>query len=226
MRLRNVPGSRDVIKSSEYCIHDPEQYKGHWAEVFGNDHPIYIEIGMGKGRFLMDNARQNPDINYIGIEMYSSVLIRAIEKAKEQERTEPGSRKTSERNFIFIRMDATYIEDVFAQGEIDRIYLNFSDPWPKERHAKRRLTSTLFLKRYENILAEDAHVEFKTDNESLFDFSLEQAEEAGWELLAVTRDLHHDPEMNRGNIMTEYEEKFSSVGNPIFKMIAYKDKDL
>ena len=174
MRLRNVPGSRDVIKSSEYCIHDPEQYKGHWAEVFGNDHPIYIEIGMGKGRFLMDNARQNPDINYIGIEMYSSVLIRAIEKAKEQERTEqertepertesewtepertaperteqkwtePGSRKRIDRNFIFIRMDATYIEEVFAQGEIDRIYLNFSDPWPKERHAKRRLTSTLF----------------------------------------------------------------------------------
>lgn len=217
MRLRNVPGSRDVIRLSEYCIHDPERYKGHWAEVFGNDHPIYIEIGMGKGRFLMDNARLNPDINYIGIEMYSSVLIRAIEKAKEQELTEAVN-----RNFVFIRMDAAYIEEVFAKGEIDRIYLNFSDPWPKERHAKRRLTSTLFLKRYENILTEDAHVEFKTDNESLFDFSLEQAEEAGWELLNVTRDLHHDPAMNQGNIMTEYEEKFSRAGNPIFKMISRK----
>jgi len=213
MRLRNVPGSRDVIRSSEYCVHDPEARRGKWHEFFGNDRPVYIEIGMGKGRFLMDNAREYPDINFIGIEMYSSVLVRAIEKAE-------ASDEGGERNFVFIRMDATYLGDVFAPGEADRIYLNFSDPWPKDRHAKRRLTSSLFLKRYEGILSESAHVEFKTDNEALFDFSLEQAKESGWILSAVTRDLHNDPVMNRNNIMTEYEEKFSALGHPIFKMIS------
>ena len=243
MRLRNIPGARDVIKQSKYCIKEPEQYRGRWAEVFGNDHPIRIEIGMGKGRFLMDQAAAHPEINYIGIEMYSSVLIRAIEKAEEREQS-TDSKKAEEcevradsetgkecskviesadesfRNFVFIRMDATYIEEVFGEGEVDRIYLNFSDPWPKERHAKRRLTSSLFLKRYEKILAKNAWIEFKTDNEALFDFSLEEARESGWELCAVTRDLHHDRVMMEGNIMTEYEEKFSSLGNPIFKMIA------
>ncbi len=213
MRLRNVPGSRDVIKESEYCIHEPERYKGRWKEVFGNDAPLYIEIGMGKGRFLMDNAGKYPDINFIGIEMYSSVLVRGIEKARELY-------EDRDRNFWFIRMDATYINDVFAPGEVDRIYLNFSDPWPKDRHAKRRLTSSIFLKRYEQILSRGAHVEFKTDNEDLFGFSLEEAERAGWKVTAFSRDLHHDPLMNEGNIMTEYEEKFSNMGNPIFKMIS------
>lgn len=209
MRLRNVKGSREAIASSEFTINEPEKYKGCWHTVFGNDKPIYIEVGMGKGRFITDLAIQNPDINYIGIEKYSSVLIRAIEKCKELDLD----------NLVFIRMDAENICDVFAPDEIDKIYLNFSDPWPKDRHAKRRLTSKEFFARYDKILKHEGVVEFKTDNRPLFDFSLEQVPEAGWEITAHTFDLHNSP-MNKGNVMTEYEEKFSSMGNPIHKLIA------
>ena len=181
--------------------------------MFGNENPIHIEIGMGKGRFLMTTAKNNPDINYIGIERYSSVLLRAIEKYDTEE-------FKSLTNIKFICMDAAVIGNVFERGEVKRIYLNFSDPWPKARHAKRRLTSTQFFERYETILASDGTVEFKTDNQGLFEFSLEQVEEAGWVLCSHTFDLHHDELMNEGNVMTEYEEKFSSKGNPICKLIA------
>ena len=210
MRLRNVKGSREAIVASEFTINEPEQYKGKWNTVFGNNNPIYIEVGMGKGRFITDLAIANPDVNYIGIEKYSSVLIRAIEKRQE----------IDIKNLIFIRMDAENICDVFDNGEIAKIYLNFSDPWPKDRHAKRRLTSKEFFARYNNILKSDGVVEFKTDNRPLFEFSLESVTEAGWNLVAHTFDLHNNEEMNVGNIMTEYEEKFSSQGNPICKLIA------
>ncbi len=209
MRLKNVPGARETIDASAFTIPEPEVWKGRWQEVFGRQAPLHIEIGMGKGQFLTALAAEHPDINYIGIEKFSSVLVRAVQKQNELELP----------NLRLIRMDADSITDVFAPGEVDRIYLNFSDPWPKERHAKRRLTSVEFLRRYENILAKDGHVEFKTDNQPLFEFSLEAAEEAGWKLLAVTRDLHHDTALNKGNIMTEYEERFSAQGNPICKMI-------
>ena len=210
MRLRNIAGSREVIADSQYTIKDPEKMKGLWKkEVFGNDKPIRIEIGMGKGRFLMDLAELNPDINYVGIEKYSSVLLRAIQK--QELRHLP--------NVIFIRMDAENITDVFAPGEVDRIYLNFSDPWPKDRHAKRRLPSREFLSRYDKILKTDGVVEFKTDNKDLFEFALEEVEPAGWNLDAVSYDLHNDEVMNVGNVMTEYEERFSSLGNPIYKYI-------
>ena len=209
MRLKNVPGARETIDASDFTIPEPEVWKGRWQEVFGRQAPLHIEIGMGKGQFLTALAAEHPDINYIGIEKFSSVLVRAVQKQNELELP----------NLRLIRMDADSITDVFAPGEVDRIYLNFSDPWPKERHAKRRLTSVEFLRRYENILAKDGHVEFKTDNQPLFEFSLEAAEEAGWKLLAVTRDLHHDTALNKGNIMTEYEERFSAQGNPICKMI-------
>lgn len=209
MRLKNVPGARETIDASAFTIPEPEMWKGRWQEVFGRQAPLHIEIGMGKGQFLTALAAEHPDINYIGIEKFSSVLVRAVQKQNELELP----------NLRLIRMDADSITDVFAPGEVDRIYLNFSDPWPKERHAKRRLTSVEFLRRYENILAKDGHVEFKTDNQPLFEFSLEAAEEAGWKLLAVTRDLHHDTALNKGNIMTEYEERFSAQGNPICKMI-------
>ena len=209
MRLRNVTGSREVIAESSYVIHEPQTRKGKWHEIFGNNHPIRIEIGMGKGRFIMDLARMNPDINYVGIEKYSSVLIRGIQKMEADPLP----------NLYFIRMDARNLPEVFAQGEVDRIFLNFSDPWPKERHAKRRLTSRQFLERYDQILAEDGQVEFKTDNRGLFEFSLQEVEETKWQLAASTFDLHHESEMVRGNVMTEYEEKFSSMGNPIHKMI-------
>ena len=175
MRLRNVPGARETIIENQFSIQEPEQKKGKWAEVFGNDHPIHIEVGMGKGQFIIEMAKRNPEINYIGIEKYSSVLVRAVEKLEDFE----------QNNLRLIRMDAENIEEVFDKDEVDRIYLNFSDPWPKDRHAKRRLTSTRFLERYNNILTPEGRVMFKTDNKDLFDFSLEQVEEAGW-ILKIT----------------------------------------
>ena len=211
MRLRNVPGARETIIENQFSIQQPEQMKGKWAEVFQNVHPIHIEVGMGKGQFIIEMAKRNPEINYIGIEKYSSVLVRAVEKLEDFEHN----------NLRLIRMDAENIEEVFDKDEVDRIYLNFSDPWPKDRHAKRRLTSTRFLERYNNILTPEGRVMFKTDNKDLFDFSLEQVEEAGWILENHTYDLHHS-EYNEGNVMTEYEEKFSAKGNPICRLVAYR----
>lgn len=209
MRLRNISGSRDVIAQSPLVIHEPKQHKGSWKEIFGNDNPIRIEVGMGKGKFIYQLAKTNPDVNYIGIEKYSSVLLRALQKME----SEPLP------NLFFIRMDAEEIAEVFGREEIDRIYLNFSDPWPKDRHAKRRLPSGEFLKRYDSFLKKDGILEFKTDNRDLFDFALGELDDAGWEAVQVTFDLHHDQEMSAGNIMTEYEEKFSALGNPIYKYI-------
>lgn len=212
MRLRNIKGAGEVIEANEFVIKNPEEYKGRWNEIFQNNHPIQIEIGMGKGQFIMELARQKKEINFIGIERYSSVLLRALQKHEETELT----------NLYFLCIDARTLEDIFAPGEVDKIYLNFSDPWPKDRHAKRRLTSREFLTRYDKILKKDGRVEFKTDNRGLFEFSLEEVKEAGWKIQQHTFDLHHDESMNEGNIMTEYEEKFSSMGNPIHKMIIYR----
>lgn len=209
MRLRNITGSREVIADSRFTVKEPKTQKGKWNEIFGNAHPIRIEIGMGKGKFLHTLAKNNPDINYIGIEKYSSVLLRAIQKMEEDELP----------NLCFIRMDAEDIEEVFGEGEVDRIYLNFSDPWPKDRHAKRRLPSGQFLARYDKILKKDGVIEFKTDNRPLFDFAVEELKEAGWKADVVTYDLHADELLMKGNIMTEYEEKFSGMGNPICKYI-------
>lgn len=214
MRLRNIPGAQDAILESPYVIQKPEAHKGVWAEVFPKKQPLHIEVGMGKGRFLMDLARLNPDINYVGIEMYDSVLLRALQKREELE--EEG---TKYENLFFMRVDARLLPEIFEKGEVDKIYLNFSDPWPKARHAKRRLTSREFLERYDQILVSDGTVEFKTDNRELFEFSLEEVNETKWNLLVHTFDLHHNEEMVKGNVMTEYEEKFSSMGNPICKMI-------
>ncbi len=212
MRLRNISGSREVIADSPFVVHEPEQFRGRFAsEVFHNQNEIHIEIGMGKGQFLMELAARNPQINYIGIEKYSSVLLRAVQKMESLE--------TPLSNLFFIRMDAEDIGEVFAQDEIGKIYLNFSDPWPKDRHAKRRLPSKEFLHRYEQILVPQGVVEFKTDNQGLFTFALSEAPIAGWTVIASTFDLHHDDQMNEGNIMTEYEQKFSSMGNPICKCI-------
>ena len=212
MRLRNVPGAREVMVENQYVFTEPEGMKGTWSEVFNNDNPVRIEIGMGKGRFVSTLAQLNPDINYVGIEKYSSVLLRAVEKQDE----------LNLPNLRFIRMDAEAITEVFDRGEVDRIYLNFSDPWPKDRHAKRRLTSRQFFERYNIILKKDGQVEFKTDNRSLFDFSVEEVKEAGWQLRAVTYDLHNDAKLCEGNVMTEYEERFSAAGNPICKLIAVR----
>lgn len=212
MRLRNIKGSREAIAAHEKVVEEGKEYFGRWSEVFGNDHPIHIEIGMGKGQFIMTMAQNNPNINYIGIEKYSSVLLRGLEKYESYQGD----------NIMFIRMDAEYITETFAKYEVDKIYLNFSDPWPKDRHAKRRLTSTTFLKRYNEILKPTGNIEFKTDNRPLFDFSLESVKEAGWILDSYTFDLHHSPEVE-GNVMTEYEEKFTAKGNPICRLIAHRE---
>ena len=216
MRLRNIPGSRAIIAESSWVVQDPSSHRSAWNQVFQNDHPLHIEVGMGKGRFLMDLAQAYPERNYIGIEMYSSVLLRAVQKADALADSLP----VPPGNFRFLRLDARELASVFAPGEVGRIYLNFSDPWPKDRHAKRRLTSRDFLARYEQILAPGGHVEFKTDNQDLFRFSLEEIRAKNWILEASTFDLHRDPVLNQNNIMTEYEEKFSSMGHPICKLIA------
>mgnify|MGYP000315075129 FL=1 len=201
-----------MIADSKYVIQDAENQKGKIKTYFEKEQPIRIEIGMGKGRFIMQMAEENPEINFIGIEKYSSVLLRAIQKMEQNELP----------NLRFIRMDAEDITEVFEKGEVDRIFLNFSDPWPKDRHAKRRLPSKEFLKRYDEILKKDGVIEFKTDNRDLFDFAVEQLEPAGWKAEVITYDLHHDPVLCEGNIMTEYEEKFSSMGNPICKYVIYR----
>lgn len=216
MRLRNIPRAESVLKECKEVVKNEADYQGKWCEVFGNTNPVHMEIGMGKGQFLLALAAQNPKINYIGIERYSSVLLRAVEKLHE---IQPPL-----LNIRFICMDARSVTEAFAPGEIDRIYLNFSDPWPKARHAARRLTSKEFLARYHNVLTDGGTIEFKTDNRLLFDFSVAEVNAStDFRLDGCTYDLHHDTEMNQGNIMTEYEEKFSSLGNPIHKLIAIRE---
>ena len=211
MRLRNVTGSREVIAGSRFVVPEEEQKRcpGRWRERFGNQNPLYIEIGMGKGKFIHTMAKEHPEINFVGIEKYSTVLLRAVQKMEQEELP----------NLKFLRMDAEEIDQVFVHGEVDRIYLNFSDPWPKDRHSKRRLPSREFLARYDRILTEDGHIEFKTDNRALFDFAVEELSPAGWEAKVLTYDLHADAALMEGNVMTEYEEKFSAMGNPICKYV-------
>lgn len=209
MRLRNVTGSEKIIAASPYVVQEPKEMKNKWKELFGISNPIYIEIGMGKGQFITTMAKNNPNINFIGIEKYSSVLLRAIQKVEAEEIP----------NLRFLCIDAKDIVDFFGKEEIDKIYLNFSDPWPKDRHAKRRLPSKEFLERYDQILKTEGNLEFKTDNRDLFDFAVEQIPETKWKIDQITYDLHHNNEMNKGNVMTEYEQKFSSIGNPIHKYI-------
>ena len=209
MRLRHIPGAEQMIEENPHVVHGAKEKKGTWQQIFGNDHPIRIEVGMGKGQFILEQASRNPDVNFVGIEKYSTVLLKAIRKREQMELS----------NIYFLCEDARELAEIFGPGEVERIYLNFSDPWPKARHAKRRLTSREFLARYEKILKKEGTVEFKTDNRGLFEFSLEEVRDSDWNLEVCTFDLHHDEELVKGNVMTEYEEKFSSMGNPICKMV-------
>ena len=208
MRLRNITGCREMIGESEFVVHEPETMKGKWREAFGNDHPVYVEIGMGKGRFLMDMARLYPEINFIGIEKYSSVLLRAVQKLEEEELP----------NVRLIRMDAEDLENVFAQGELDRIYLNFSDPWPPNRQRKRRLTWRAYLEVYDEILRQQGDLCFKTDNQRFFEWSLQEICQFGWLIQNISLDLHNSD--FEGNVMTKYEEKFSAEGYRIYRLEA------
>ncbi len=212
MRLRNVPGSREKISECKYIIPEDYETKGNWQKIFNNDNPIDVEIGMGKGTFIIEMAKKFPDINFIGIEKFSSVLVRAIEKLESANLSK--NKNDHIDNLYFMRMDAEDIENYFEKDEISDIFLNFSDPWPKDRHAKRRLTSDRFLHRYENILKNDGTITFKTDNQPLFEFSVETANKENWTILKLSRDLHNS-EYAEGNIMTEYEKKFSDLGNKI-----------
>ena len=211
MRLRNNPKAYDIMnENTDFVVIEPEKFKNKWKEIFGNDNPIYIEIGMGKGDFIYENARCNPNINFIGIEKYPSVLAAAINKINMQE--------TKITNLRLMRYDAILLGDVFNENEVDKIYLNFSDPWPKNRHEKRRLTSSKFLDVYHKILVNDGVIEFKTDNHGLFEYSLVSLNQYPLDLETVNLDLHHSPE-NETNIMTEYERKFCKKG-PIYKLVA------
>lgn len=213
MRLRNIKGSKEFIDKSPFVIHHPEQYKGCWHNLFQNNNPVHVEIGMGKGQFIHTLAEKNPDINYLGIEMYSSVLYRALERRAG----------TDLDNLYFLRFDAKNLTDLFDSGEIQRIYLNFSDPWPKDRHAKRRLTSPSFLDLYDTVLARSGYIQFKTDNRDLFDYSVDVLNESSvWHINELTYDLHHS-EFLEGNIMTEYECRFVSEGKPICRFVISRD---
>ena len=203
MRQRNVKNKKEIINNSKYIIINPSEYKGSWGKLFHNSNPIYIEIGMGKGDFILENAIRYPNINFIGIEKFDSIMALAIKKIETNELN----------NLKLIRMDALSIEDVFER-EIDKIFLNFSDPWPKERHAKRRLTSDRFLERYDNIFKDKPIIEMKTDNQGLFEYSLISFVENSYLIKEISLDLHKSNITD--NIMTEYERKFSSLNNRIY----------
>ncbi len=205
MRQRNIKNLQEKLEqNSGFLVREPETVKGRWAELFGNDNPIYLELGCGKGKFISMMAQDNPDRNYIAIEGQSNVALRALEKAQE-------GRLANLRIFIDYVHD---LQDYFTEGELDGIYLNFSDPWPKARHAKRRLTHRNRLENYRKVLSDEGTVEFKTDNDGLFDFTMEELEEGGFEILQQTRDLHKSG-FSAAEITTEYEERFKDAGKNI-----------
>ena len=206
MRLRNLKNKEDIMNNCDFLITEPFEYIGKWNKLFNNNNPIYIEIGMGFGKFIYENALKNPNINYIGIEKYDNVVARAIKKIEKLD------------NLIIIRMDARFIDKVFDK-EIDRIYLNFSDPWPKKGQANRRLTSPYFLELYDKIFKSNKNIHMKTDNSKLFAYSIESLNNYGYKLSNITFDLHKD---ESSIITTEYEEKFVSKGNNIYYLEANK----
>ncbi|HDL2270686.1 TPA: tRNA (guanosine(46)-N7)-methyltransferase TrmB, partial [Enterococcus faecium] len=209
MRVRNRPGAAEMLAAHpNFVISDPTLWKGKWNELFENDHPIHIEIGMGKGQFITGMAKAHPEINYIGVEMQVSVVSIALDKLIEQPLP----------NLKLLHVDGSALTEYFADSEVDQIYLNFSDPWPKKRHEKRRLTYKTFLAVDEQILRPNGEIHFKTDNQGLFEYSLASFSQYGMILKQVWLDLHQS--QFEGNIMTEYEEKFSSKGQRIYRVEA------
>ncbi len=208
MRLKNVKGAKEIIGSSNYIIKNPKDYKGNFNQLFKNKNEIHLEIGMGKGDFIIGMAKKYPNINFIGIEMFDSVIVRAVQKLEDIELP----------NLKLIRFDATEITDIFNK-EIDKIYLNFSDPWPKNRHEHRRLTSDIFLKRYDYIFKDKCHIIQKTDNRKLFEFSIMSYVRNDYKIKEISLNLSED---DYENIETEYEKKFVSLGYPIYMIEVYK----
>ena len=208
MRLRNVKNKEEIMNASSYLVKDCYSYKGKWGKLFGNDNPIYVEIGMGKGKFIIENAIAHPENNYIGIEKYDSVIAKGLQKIPD-----------GLNNLVMIRADALSIDEIFDH-EISHVYLNFSDPWPKNRHHLRRLSSKVFLEKYDHIFKSQKIIEMRTDNWDLYTYSLVSFSEYGYTLNKISLDLHSDelPE-----ITTEYEDKFSSKNMPIYYVLCSKD---
>ncbi len=216
MRLRKVKGADEFIAShSNIVVCGGEQQKGNWQSLFEKKQPLFIEVGMGKGQFVIGMAKMHPELNFIGIEKFDSVMVRALEKVLEEEPLP---------NLVLLKMDAESLTDTFEENEVDGIYLNFSDPWPKLRHAKRRLTHANFLSQYENIMVEGGHICFKTDNRVLFEYSLVSMSQYGMTLQDVALDLHKREELD-WNVQTEYEQKFSALGQPIYRVDATFTKE-
>ena len=208
MRLRKIKNIEEKIKNySDIIVFDAVSKKGKWNSQFKNENPIYLEIGMGKGKFLLEHARLNPNINYIGCELSDSVIYKAAEKAEKAKQEE------NITNLLMINNDACMLNDIFSSGEVSKVYLNFSHPWPKSRHAKRRLTADTFLNVYKNLLGVDGIIEMKTDNRKLFEFSLMKFNEFGWIFEELSLDLHSDKE---DIITTEYEDRFVNLGQQIY----------
>jgi tRNA (guanine-N7-)-methyltransferase len=206
MRLRNKPWAKDkLLQHPQVVVREPEQYKGNWTLSFKPEAPLHIEIGTGKGQFVSGMAEHHRDVLFVGIELMESVIVSALEKILE----------TEVPNVKLINKNAADMKEFFAEGEADRIYLNFSDPWPKNRHEKRRLTHRSFLEMFESLLKEDGQIHLKTDNLGFFQYSLESFEQYGMKVRNVSWDLHKSG--FRNNVMTEYEEKFSQRGNPIYR---------
>lgn len=209
MRVRNRKGATELLEANpQYVVLDPEQAKGKWHEIFGNDHPIHVEVGSGKGAFITGMAKAHPDINYIGIDIQKSVLSYALDKVL----------KADLPNIKLLWVDGDQLTSYFEKAELDRLYLNFSDPWPKKRHEKRRLTYKTFLDTYQQILPEQGEIHFKTDNRGLFEYSLVSFSSYGMTLKGVWLDLHASD--FEGNVLTEYEEKFSQKGQVIYRVEA------
>ena len=210
MRLRNVRNKESIMAVSNIIVWNPKDKIGHWQEEFQNENPIHVEVGMGKGAFLKGMAEKYPDINFIGIEKYDSVVARAVENIGDIP------------NIRIIRMNALEIDEVFNH-EVERLYLNFSDPWPKKRWAKRRLTSPIFLEKYDYIFRGQKEIVQKTDNSILFTYSLESLSQYGYKLYNISLDLHKDEELSKDNVETEFEHRFANLGNPIYTVTARKE---
>jgi len=206
LRLRNVKNKKEILSNSTFIVENPKEHLGKWNKLFNNNNPIHIEIGMGKGKFIKEKALNNPNINYIGIERIDSILAKAVKGIKNDI-----------INLKLIRLDAQNIEEVFDK-EVECLYLNFSDPWPKDRHSKRRLTSEIFLNKYEKIFSKDKIIIQKTDNRNLFEYSIESLTKSGYKIEKVSLDLHKSDIEN--NVMTEYEEKFMKENKIIYYLIA------
>lgn len=213
MRLRSIPNAKEMLPSFSNYVPEPGLFKERWSSYFGNFNEIQLEIGAGKGEFIITLAQKNPGINYIAVERCHTIVLKLLRKIPEE----------GLRNLAVTSIDADFLEEFLREGEVGKLYLNFSDPWPKGRHAKRRLTSPKYLRLYEKILKDGATIELKTDNRKFFDYSLEQFEDSAFELVTITNDLYNS-DLLEGNIPTEYETRFHNLGTPINKLIARLDK--